>query len=129
MYGDVTPLGIRALVITISFVLLVGCQSNPYTDRSQLLLVPLAYENQMGQQAYQQVLNDPKIQMAQDPRTLEMVQEVAHRVIAAAKQSKYSKKAKDYQWDVSVIQDDATMNAFALPGGKIAVYNGYFSGG
>ncbi|MBI3357052.1 MAG: M48 family metallopeptidase, partial [Nitrospirae bacterium] len=31
-----------------------------------------------------------------------------------------------FQWEVTVIKDDKTMNAFALPGGKIAVYTGIF---
>ncbi len=35
--------------------------------------------------------------------------------------------AQQFQWEVTVIKDDKTMNAFALPGGKIAVYTGIFS--
>ena len=35
--------------------------------------------------------------------------------------------AQQFQWEVIVIKDDKTMNAFALPGGKIAVYTGIFS--
>ncbi len=127
IYSHFIPTDIRSLSLTIFFVSLMGCQSNPYTERSQLLLVPQSYENQMGAQAYQQVLNDPEINIAQDSKTVELVQEVAGRIIEAAKQSKYSKKAQTYEWDVSVIQDDQTMNAWALPGGKIAVYTGIFS--
>src|SRR5207253_8079183 len=51
---------------------------------------------------------------------------VAKRVIEAAKQSKYAEMAKQFHWEVIVIKDDKTMNAFALPGGKIAVYTGIF---
>src|SRR5260370_2440103 len=29
-----------------------------------------------------------------------------------------------YQWEFRVIQDDKQVNAFALPGGKVAVYTG-----
>jgi predicted Zn-dependent protease len=31
---------------------------------------------------------------------------------------------KDYPWELHVIRDDGTVNAFALPGGKIFVYTG-----
>ena len=30
----------------------------------------------------------------------------------------------EYQWEFAVIQDDKTINAFALPGGKVAVFTG-----
>ena len=31
---------------------------------------------------------------------------------------------RGYQWEFRVIQDDKPANAFALPGGKVAVYTG-----
>ncbi len=34
--------------------------------------------------------------------------------------------AQQFQWEVTVIKDDKTANAFALPGGKMAVYTGIF---
>jgi predicted Zn-dependent protease len=34
--------------------------------------------------------------------------------------------ARQFHWETSVIKDDKTMNAFVLPGGKIAVYTGIF---
>jgi metalloendopeptidase OMA1, mitochondrial len=38
-----------------------GCQTNPYTGRSQLLMMAASKDMQLGFQAYQQVLTDPKI--------------------------------------------------------------------
>jgi predicted Zn-dependent protease len=103
-----------------------GCQTNPYTGRSQLLMMPASQDMQLGLQAYQQVLNDPKIKKSTDPREIEPVQRVAARIIEAAKQSKYAEMAHQFVWEVTVIKDDKTANAFALPGGKIAVYTGIF---
>ena len=80
----------------------------------------------MGAQAYQQVLHDPKMPPAHDPREIEPVKRVAARIIEAAKKSKYADIANKFEWEVTVIKDDKTMNAFALPGGKIAVYTGIF---
>jgi predicted Zn-dependent protease len=34
--------------------------------------------------------------------------------------------AQQFQWEVTIIKDDKTANAFALPGGKMAVYTGIF---
>ena len=103
-----------------------GCETNPYTGRSQLLMTSVSEEMQLGAQAYQQVKNDPKVRLSQDPREIEPVKRVTARIIEAAKRSKYSEMAKQFQWEVTVIKDDKTMNAFALPGGKIAVYTGIF---
>jgi metalloendopeptidase OMA1, mitochondrial len=105
---------------------LAGCETNPYTGRSQLLMTSVSQEMQMGAQAYSQVKNDPKLHQSQDPREVEPVRRVAARIIEAAKQSKYAEMAHQFQWEVTVIKDDKTMNAFALPGGKIAVYTGIF---
>ena len=106
---------------------LSGCETNPYTGRRQLLMTSVADEVQMGAQAYSQVKSDPKMRQSQDPREIEPVKRVAARIIEAAKRSKYGEMAQQFQWEVTVIKDDKTLNAFALPGGKIAVYTGIFS--
>ena len=35
--------------------------------------------------------------------------------------------ANEFEWEVTVIKDDKTLNAFALPGGKVGLYTGIFS--
>jgi predicted Zn-dependent protease len=105
---------------------LVGCETNPYTGRSQLLMTSINQEMQMGAQAYNQVKSDPKMRPSQDPREIEPVKRVAARIVEAAKRSKYAEMAQKFQWEVTVIKDDKTANAFALPGGKMAVYTGIF---
>ena len=107
-------------------VSLVGCETNPYTGRKQLLMTSVNQEMQMGAQAYDQVKSDPNMRLSQDPREIEPVKRVAARIVEAAKRSKYSEMAKQFQWEVTVIKDDKTANAFALPGGKMAVYTGIF---
>jgi metalloendopeptidase OMA1, mitochondrial len=107
-------------------VTLVGCETNPYTGRKQLLMTSIGQEVQMGAQAFDQVKNDPKMRPSQDPLEVEPVKRVAARIVEAAKRSKYAEMAKQFQWEVTVIKDDKTANAFALPGGKMAVYTGIF---
>ncbi|HSL05437.1 MAG TPA: M48 family metallopeptidase [Nitrospiraceae bacterium] len=114
------------LVISVALVSLVGCETNPYTGRSQLLITSVSQEMQMGAQAYDQVRSDPKMRPSQDPREIEPVKRVAARIVEAAKRSKYAEMAQQFQWEVTVIKDDKTANAFALPGGKMAVYTGIF---
>lgn len=123
-----TSLSRRVLLAVAGLGLMVssGCETNPYTGRSQLLMTSVSEEMQLGSQAYTQVKTDPKLRQSQDPREIEPVKRVAARIIDAAKRSKYAEMAQQFQWEVIVIKDDKTMNAFALPGGKIAVYTGIF---
>lgn len=107
-------------------VALVGCETNPYTGRKQLLMTSIGQEVQMGAQAFDQVKSDPKMRPSQDPREVEPVKRVAARIVEAAKRSKYAQMAQQFQWEVTIIKDDKTANAFALPGGKMAVYTGIF---
>ncbi|HSF11116.1 MAG TPA: M48 family metallopeptidase [Nitrospirales bacterium] len=104
----------------------MGCETVPYTDRSQLVVVPQSQATEMGEQAFQQILSDPQVQQSQSPEEQEAVKRVADRIIRAAKESKFAEDAKAFKWEVTVIKDDQTKNAFALPGGKIAVYTGIF---
>ena len=113
-------------VILASCLALVGCETNPYTGRSQLLMVSADEMNQMGAAQYTQMLSDPEVVLSKDPKEVEPVKRVAARIIEAAKRSKYGETAQAFEWEVSVIKDDNTKNAWALPGGKIAVYTGIF---
>jgi predicted Zn-dependent protease len=45
------------------------------------------------------------------------VERVGHRIAAATGRS-------DFRWEFKVIEDEKNKNAFALPGGKVAVYTG-----
>jgi len=118
--------GAWVVVAGLGLTVLGGCETNPYTGRSQLLMTSVSQEMQMGAQAYDQVKSDPKMRPSQDPREIEPVKRVAARIVEAAKRSKYAEMANQFQWEVTVIKDDKTANAFALPGGKMAVYTGMF---
>jgi predicted Zn-dependent protease len=89
-------------------------------------------EKALGLQAYQEILAqeppvDPNSQIARQ------VREVASRIIAKipevedALASEHGMQAphveRSFDWDVNVLQSDQ-VNAFCLPGGKIAVYTG-----
>ena len=97
--------------------LLAACATVPYTNRSQLMLVPESQDLTLGAQAYSEVLKKAKV--AHDPKLVDAVREVGERIAKAADKP-------DYKWEFSVISDDKMINAFALPGGKVAVYTGLF---
>ena len=69
----------------------------------------------MGVNAFREVLRQAPLNM--NPEINEMVHRVGQRIAAAANKP-------EYHWEFAVIQDDKTINAFALPGGKVAVFTG-----
>ncbi len=92
------------------------CTTAPYTKRSQLILISEQQEIALGADAYRQVLR--KEPVTYDPRYLAPVRSVGERIAQVAGKS-------GYQWEFAVIEKDEA-NAFALPGGKVAVYTGIF---
>ena len=91
-----------------------GCSSVPYGDRSQLRLIGESHEIAMGAQAYGELLKDKPIETGTARAAL--VERVGRRIAAVT--------GKDYAWEFKLVRDDDTVNAFCLPGGKIAVYTG-----
>jgi predicted Zn-dependent protease len=105
-----------SLALLFSLLLLVvACQTVPVTGRSQLMLLPEPEEVRMGVQAYREILRKSKL--SRDPRLNELVIRVGSRIAQATGRT-------DYRWEFTVIEDDKQVNAFALPGGKVAVYTG-----
>jgi metalloendopeptidase OMA1, mitochondrial len=94
-----------------------GCASAPYTGRSQLMLVSEGQEVASGEQAYRHILRDSVL--SEDSETLRIVRRVGERIARAADKP-------EYHWDFRMINDPEMINAFCVPGGKVAVYTGIF---
>ncbi len=95
-------------------VVLFACQKVPVTGRQQLILLSASEENRMGITVYKQIIKDEKL--SKDRRINAMVKRVGRRI------AKVSNRP-DFKWEFRVIEKDIA-NAFALPGGKVAVYTG-----
>ena len=106
--------GLLALGLFLTLLGSGACSSVPYTERTQLRLLPESTELSMGAQAYQEILKDKTIEVGTERAA--MVERAGRRLAAVA--------GKDYAWEFKLVQDDKTVNAFCLPGGKIAVYTG-----
>ncbi|MCE5276025.1 MAG: M48 family metallopeptidase [Syntrophaceae bacterium] len=103
------------LVLGLGSAALSGCATAPYTGRSQLLLISEGEEMSLGLKSYNEVLKKEKV--SKDPQINAMVKRVGTRIAAVANKPEYS-------WEFTVIDNPKTANAFALPGGKVAVYTG-----
>ncbi len=101
----------------LALVLAAGCTTNPHTGRDQFILLSEEEELQLGAQSYQEVLS--KENLSTSPAEVDPVRRVGQRIAAAAGKP-------EYRWEFSVIVDDRTVNAWCMPGGKIAFYTGIF---
>jgi predicted Zn-dependent protease len=110
----VTAWSVSWCVVLLCTGLLSACQTVPVTGRQQLILLSSAEENRLGITSYEQIIKDEKL--STDARINAMVRQVGQRIAAVAARP-------DFAWEFRVIEKDVA-NAFALPGGKVAVYTG-----
>ena len=103
--------------LILAFLFNLSCATAPYTGRSQVILVSEGQETALGDDAYRHILRDSVV--THDPEAERIVRKVGERIARAADKP-------DYKWEFSVINDPDMVNAFAVPGGKVAVYTGIF---
>lgn len=92
----------------------LGCSTVKETGRRQLMLVTSGQEQALGVQAYREILS--KAKRSTDVRMTAIVERVGRRISEVADRP-------DFQWEFALIESPQ-VNAFCLPGGKIAVYTG-----
>ncbi|MBX3354324.1 MAG: M48 family metallopeptidase [Phycisphaeraceae bacterium] len=112
-------LGLVVLVVAMAGA--GGCTTVEGSGRSQLNAFSLTEEKQLGAQAYPELLQGAKI-LTSGPQ-YERGMRVAKRIQQAAIE-RHPNPAAQFEWEWAVIDDDSTVNAWALPGGKCAMYTG-----
>ena len=111
-------------------IALAGCATVQTTEsgavgiqRRQTMLVSSEQVNASAEQSYRKVLQDAgsKGTLNHDPAAVRRVRAVAARLIPVT--SAFRPDAPGWQWEVNVITS-RELNAWCMPGGKIAVYTG-----
>ncbi|GAC1603671.1 MAG: M48 family metallopeptidase [Myxococcales bacterium] len=115
-----TPLARSPGLAAAAALVLAACTTAPVTGRRELNLVSDGAMNQLGTDTYKQQLAQAKPDA--NPEHKAMVDRVAKRIVDAAEKDFHP----GYQWTVSALDDPKMVNAWCLPGGKIAVYSGIF---
>ena len=121
----------RKLLITlVAATFATACQTVETTkesavgvDRRQQMLVSADSVNQSAEKAYQDILSQAQKQNAldKDPATVARVKQIASRLIPAT--GALRPDAPGWKWDMHVLSSKE-VNAWCMPGGKIAVYTG-----
>lgn len=107
------------------FFLVVACKTNPFTGKQTLALVSNDQIFPSSFQQYNQILNESNV-VTGTPEA-NMVKNVGQKIAAASERwltaNGYAGYLSDYQWEYNLIKDEQ-INAWAMPGGKIAFYTG-----
>jgi predicted Zn-dependent protease len=106
--------------------LLLACATVPLTGRKGLRLIPDSELLSLSFQQYSDVLKKSKL--SNDPEKVQMVKRVGEKIARSCeeflRESKLESDIKNYKWEFNLIEDDKTVNAWCMPGGKVAVYTG-----
>ena len=107
-------------------LILPSCATVPITDRKQLSIIPEYKINQQAAAAYEQFRS--KAKLINDGPQLKEVKEIGKRIevsVSAFFQNKNQEDpTRNFEWDYVLVDNDKVVNAWCMPGGKIAVYTG-----
>jgi len=115
----------NVFLITVILFLWYGCSSVPVTGRKQLSFIPASEMNSLGLTSYRETLAESKLstnaeQTAMIKRTGDRISKAVEKYMA---EKNMSSAIKGFQWEFNLI-DDPSINAWCMPGGKVAFYTG-----
>ena len=107
-------------------LILPSCSTVPITDRRQLSIIPEYKINKQAAIAYEQFRS--KAKLINDGPQLKEVKEIGKRIEVSVSSFFQNKNqddpTKNFEWDYVLVDNDKVVNAWCMPGGKIAVYTG-----
>lgn len=106
---------VKTPILTLALLTLAAACSVTQTGRSRIALFSEPYMNELGTDSYDAVTIDEYRLIDRGPE-YERLQRVGRKIAAAS--------GKDYAWEFRLLDAPDMVNAFCLPGGKVAVYTG-----
>lgn len=115
----------KIAILPLLMLLVWSCATNPLTGRQSLSLVSNAQLFPQAFAQYDQVLKESKIDKTS--ADAKMINNVGQRIKYAAekfyKEQGLSQALQGYEWQFTLIQNNQ-LNAWCMPGGKVAFYSG-----
>ena len=114
-----------AWVLGMTAALVSGCSTSP-TGRSQFMIISPQAAVVQSQKAYATTIQGLKKdnKLSDDSRLADRVQGITGRLITTAHEQ--FPQSRSWDWSVALIDDDETVNAWCMAGGRMAVYTGLF---
>ena len=113
------------LVIFVTALFMESCGSVPFTGRKQLQLVSSQEVLALSTQQYKEFIQSAPVERG--TANAQMVNRVGTRIANAVNtfytNNGYASELSDYEWEFNLVKDNS-VNAFAMPGGKVVVYTG-----
>ena len=107
-------------------LILPSCSTVPITERKQLSIIPESRINRQAAAAYENFRNKSKLitkgSQLKEIRKIGKKMEIA--VSAFFKKENKKDPTTNFEWDYILVDNDKVVNAWCMPGGKIAVYTG-----
>ena len=107
-------------------IILPSCSTVPITERRQLSIIPESRINQQAAQAYESFRS--KTKLITTGSKLKEIRDIGKRmensVSAFFDREGKEDPTKNFGWDYILVDNDKVVNAWCMPGGKIAVYTG-----
>lgn len=113
----------KLLLVLISLGIMTACATN-ISGRQQIMLVSEEQAIQSSKQAYINTLEPFKQKGLLDtnPALVQRVNLITSKLITQAKILRAD--TKNWEWSVKIIDDENTINAWCMAGGKMAIYTG-----
>lgn len=115
-------------IVVIALIPVVNsCTTVPLTGRSQVTkLISDEQVMNMSTAAYQQVLDS--VPLSTNQEQVAMIKRVGTRIQNAVEKymadNGYASQLEGFEWEFNLIDNDTLVNAWAMPGGKVAFYTG-----
>ncbi|HEX5766664.1 MAG TPA: M48 family metallopeptidase [Burkholderiales bacterium] len=108
----------------VLLALLAGCTTSPITGREQYIVVSESQAVSQSAAAYSQMMADlnKKKKIETGTPRVQKVKEITDKLVKEA--VRVRPDAASWAWEVQVIDDPKTVNAFCMAGGKMAIYTG-----
>tara|TARA_A100001011_G_C14058609_1_gene735144 strand:- start:53 stop:886 length:834 start_codon:yes stop_codon:yes gene_type:complete len=107
-------------------LILPSCSTVPITDRKQLTIIPEYRINNQAATAYEQFKS--KAKLITKGSQLKEIKEIGKRIELSVstffKNKNQEDPTRNFGWDYVLVDNDKVVNAWCMPGGKIAVYTG-----
>ena len=107
-------------------LMLPSCSTVPITERKQLSLISEARINQQSAAAYEQFRSKSKlIKAGSQLNEIKLIgKKIENSVAAFFQKEGKNDPTQNFEWDYILVNNDKVVNAWCMPGGKIAVYTG-----
>jgi len=115
----------KALLAALLISLISACATSP-TGRKQFMLVSPESAILESKKAYLSTVSDfdQNDLLIDDPKTADRVATITGRLVSEA--VALYPQTQSWEWSVAIVDDDETVNAWCMAGGRMAVYTGLF---